>query len=325
MRGCWTIMVFSLLLLGRAVSAGQGILIDKVVAVVNDEVITLSQLQQEGKPLIHRINEELRGEARASQVQITQRQILDALILRRLQLQEAVKERVVVDRAEVKATIEQIKRQNGFTSEAEFAEALARENLTLDEFKTRVWEQLMVDRLLVRKVRTSVVVTEEEITQYYQAHAEQFQQPPAVRIRHILIRLPERPSPQDLERARARAAEVLQKLKGGADFATVAIQSSDGAAAKEGGDLGMMRKGELDPALESVAFSLEVGEVSEIIQTATGLNIIKVEERTAGDLPIAKVRDQIRGLLFNQKLEQRVNAYFAELKQEAYIEVRLAE
>ncbi|MFQ5801740.1 MAG: peptidylprolyl isomerase [Candidatus Methylomirabilales bacterium] len=325
MRPRRLILGLALLVWGAAVVAGEGVLIDKVVAIVNDEVITLSQLQQEGKPLIQRMRDELRKQHRGGELQITERQILDALILRQLQLQEAAKENIVVDQDQVTAAIEQIKNQNGIRSDAEFAEALKQQNLTLEEFKTRVREQLVVDALLVRNVRTSVIVSEEEITQYYHEHADQFRQPASVRIRHILIRLPEKPSPENLTQARARAAKVLGQLKDGGDFAVIAAQYSDGAAAKDGGDLGVIRKGELHPALESVAFSLEPGSISDIVKTDAGLNIIKVEERTGGDVPSDKVRQQIHQLLFNQKLVKRMNAYFEELKKKAYIEVRLNE
>jgi peptidyl-prolyl cis-trans isomerase SurA len=180
----------------RVASAGQGFLIDKVVAVVNDDVITLSELQKEGKPLIQRIRQELEGEAQASQVQITQRQILQALILRRLQLQEAGKEGIVVEASDVDATITMIKERNGLASDKEFTEVLAKENLTLDEFRTKVREQIVVDRLLTRHVRTRIVVSEEEITAYYQAHIDDFDQSPSVRIRHVLIHLPRGPLPR---------------------------------------------------------------------------------------------------------------------------------
>ncbi len=314
------------LLLSQAGEVWAGkVVIDKVVALVNEEVITLSQLHQEGKPLIRRIAEELKGRARESQMQITQRQVLEALIFRRLQLQEAVKERVTVEEAEVTKAIEEIKEQNGFKSDGELVTALAQENLTLGEFKTKIREQLVVDRLLIRKVRTAVVVTEEEILQYYKANAQEFQQAPAVRLRHIFIRLPDTPSPEDLKLAQARADEVFQKLKGGADFAAVAAQYSDGVAAKEGGDLGMIRQGELDAALEAVAFALKPGGVSGSIRTAAGLNIIKVEERSAPQLPMDKVRDTIRQKLFAQKYEARLNSYLEELRQKAYIEVRLGD
>ena len=321
-RNGWLLGV--LLLGGTTATAGQGVLIDKVVAVVNDEVITLSQLQKEGKPIIQRIREELSGDARAMQMQITQRQILEALILRRLQLQEARRERVAVEQSEVTATIEQIKKQNGFVTDAELAAALLRENLTLEEFKVKIWEELVVDRLLTRKVRTSVVVSEDEITAYYQTHMGESRQLPSVRIRHILIRLPEDSSAAELARVKARAAEAFGELKAGVSFAEVAVRYSEGATAREGGDLGMIRKGDLDAALEAVAFSLAPGATSDVIQTAAGLHIIKVEERTFGDTPIAEVRAQVRQRLFGEKVTQRMNAYFAELKQKAYIDVRLS-
>lgn len=307
----------------RVASAGQGFLIDKVVAVVNDEVITLSELQKEGKPLIQRIRQKLEGEAEASQVQITQRQILQALILRRLQLQEAGKEGIVVESSDVDATIKVIKERNGLTGDKEFTEVLAKENLTLDELRTKVREQMVVDRLLTRHVRTRIVVSEEEITAYYQAHMDEFDQSPSVRMRHILIRLPKEPSPADVTQAQARAAEALAKLRNGAKFEEVAAEYSDGPTAQGGGDLGVIQKGELDPALERVAFSLEQGTVSDVIQTAAGLNIIRVDERTTGDVPIDAVRARVRQRLFQEKMKQRMDEYFAELTKKAYIDVRL--
>ena len=322
MRRYRAILFPALLLGGQAAAAGQAVLVDKVVAVVNDEVITLSEIQKEGKPLIQRIREELGEDTLASRMQVTQRQILDALILRRLQLQEAKKEKVVVEQSEVTATIEQIKKEHGLTTDAQFSEALARENLTLEEFRTRVWEQLTVDRLITRKVRTSIVVSDEEVARYSQTRAGESQHPPSVRIRHIFIGIPGEPSPEDVARARTRAAEASKRLRGGDDFGRVAAEYSDGAAALQGGDVGVIRQGDMEPALETVAFSLKPGSISDIIRTAGGFHIIKVEERMAGDTPSAEAREQIRQRVFLEKLRQRLDAYLAELKQKAYIQVR---
>ncbi len=316
-------LFFSLLVWARVAAAGQGVLLDKVVAVVNDEVITLSELQKEEKPLVRRIREELEGEAQASQMQITQRQVLRALILRRLQLQEAEKEGIVVDKTEIDTTVEMIKERNGFASEEELVGALAKDDLTLDEFKSKIQEQMVVDRLLARHVRTRIVVSEEEITKYYQAHMDQFDQDPSVRLRHVLIRLPDEPSPEEVTQARTRSWEALAKLRNGAKFEEVAAQYSDGPTAQAGGDLGVIRKGELDPALERAAFALEPGMVSDVIQTAAGLNIIRVEERTTGDVPIDAIRARVRQRLFQEKMQKRMEAYFTELTKKAYIDVRL--
>lgn len=322
MRRYHTMLIPALLLGGQGAAAGQTVLIDKVVAVVNDEVITLSEIHKEGKPLIQRIREELSEDTRARQMQITQRQILDALILRRLQLQEAKKEKVVVEQSEVTATIEQIKKERGLTN-AQFTEALARENLTLEELRTRVWEQLTVDRLITRKVRTSIVVSDEEVARYSETQADGFQQTASMRIRHIFIGIPREPSPEDVAGARTRAAEASERLKRGEDFGRVAAEYSDGATAREGGDVGVIRQGDMDPLLERVAFSLKPGSISEIIHTAGGFHIIKVEERMTGDTATAEAREQIRQRLFLEKLKQRMDAYLADLKQKAYIQVRL--
>lgn len=322
MRRYRMILLPALLVGGQVAAAGQTVLVDRVVAVVNDEVITLSEIQKEGKPFIQRVREELGEDARARRMQITQRQILDALILRRLQLQEARKEKVVVEQSEVTAAVEQIKKENGLTTSAQFTEALARENLTPEEFRTKVWEQLAVDRLITRKVRTSVVVSEEEVEQYSQTRAGGSQQPPSVRIRHILIGIPQEPSSQDVAHARARATEALGRIRGGEDFGKVAAEYSDGAAASEGGNVGIIRQGDMDSALETVAFSLKPGGISDLIQTAGGFHIVKVEERITGDTASAEAREQIRQRVHLEKLRQRLDAYLAELKQKAYIQVR---
>jgi peptidyl-prolyl cis-trans isomerase SurA len=323
MRRYHTILLPALLLGGHAAAEGQAVLIDKVVAVVNDEVITLSEIQKEGKPIIQRIRDELSEDRRANQMQITQRQILDALILRRLQLQEAKKEKIVVEQSEVTTTIEQIKKERGLTSDAQLTEALARENLTLEEFKTKVGEQLTVDRLINRKVRTSVVVSDEEVARYSQTEADGSEKSPSMRIRDIFIGIPREPSPQDVAGARARAAEASERLKRGEDFGKVAAEYSDGATARDGGDVGVIRQGDMDPVLERVAFSLKPGSISEVIHTPGGFHIIKVEERMTGDTPSAETRERIRQRVFTEKFTQRMNAYLAELKQKAYIQVRL--
>ncbi len=323
MRGYQISLLLSLLLWGRTAAAGQAVLIDKVVAVVNDDVIMLSEIQKEGKPLIQRIRDELQGEAQASQMQITQRQVLEALIFRRLQLQEAEKEKITVEQSEVDGAIKSIKERNGFASDAELVEVLAQENLTLEEFRKKVWEQIVVDRLLTRHVRTSVVVSEEEVTQYYQDHMAEFEQSPSVHMRLILIRLSADPSPGEVTRAQVRAADALARIRNGDRFEDIAAEYSDGPAAQDGGDLGVIRSGELDPALERAAFSLKPGSVSDVIQTREGLNIIRVEERTTGDVPIDEVRVQVRRRLFNEKMQQRMRVYLAGLREKAYIEIRL--
>ena len=120
------------------------------------------------------------------------------------------------------------------------------------------------------------------------------------------------------------AAEASERIRGGDDFGRVAAEYSDGAAASEGGHVGIIRQGDMDSALETVAFSLKPGGVSDIIQTAGGFHIIKVEERMAGDTPSAEAREQIRQRVFLEKLRQRLDAYLAELKQKAYMQVSFA-
>ncbi len=304
--------------------AAEAAVLDRIAAVVNNDVITLSEVQEEALPQIQKITKDYVVPEQDAQLAKVYQQYLDQLIVRRLQIQEARKDQLIPTASEVNATIEDLKRKNSFRSDEELKRALATEGLTLDGFRRRVGEQLALSRVTVKAVRNKIIIEEREILQYYQADQEKFRRTPEVTLRHIFVALPPQASLEGPLQARARAEEALAKLRAGADFAEVAKASSDGPTAQTGGTLGSLRRGELAPEIEEQAFTIPVGEVSDIIQTNTGFNIIKVEARKLEPVaPVDEVREKIREALLDQKYDAKYKEWIEELKRKASIQVRL--
>lgn len=326
MRSRKTILTFSLIaaiLATFSAAPAYGILIEKVVAVVNGEVLTLSELQEDGKPLLRRIVQELTGEEQKEQMKATERQLLEAMILRRLQLQDAKKEGMQTSPAEVAAAIEGIKRRSGFKTDEELKAALAKEGITLERFKKGIEEQLLLSKIVNKQVTSKVILSEEELQRYYQEHRDQYKRPLEVKLRHILIQVPQGADEKEASKAEARAEEALAALKAGMDFAEAAARYSDGPTAKEGGELGKMKQGELAPELDKAAFSLPVGGTSDLIRMSRGFSIIKVEERTTDpSIPFIEVRRTIRTILYEQRLQAKMKEWLDFLKSRAAIEAK---
>jgi peptidyl-prolyl cis-trans isomerase SurA len=308
------------------VPAADAAVLDRIAAIVNNEVVTLSEVQEEGLPEIQKVMKDYVESEQEAQLAKVYHKYLDLLIVRRLQLQEAKKDQLAPSAGEVNATIEDLKRKNGFKTDDELRRALLTEGLTLEAFRRRVAEQLALGRVTTREVRNKIIVDDREIRAFYEAHRDKFKRTPEVTLRHILITLPARASLEGPVQARAKAEEALAKLRSGADFAEVAKAYSEGPTAQTGGLLGTMRRGEMAPEIEEQAFTLPVGQVSGIIQTNTGLNIIKVESRKDDPLvPVDEVRDKIREALLDEKFAAKQKEWVEDLKRKASIQIRLRE
>jgi peptidyl-prolyl cis-trans isomerase SurA len=310
-------------LLGAGARAEAAVL-DRIAAVVNNDVITLSEVQEEALPQIQKITKDYVEPEQDAQLVTLYQKYLDQLIVRRLQIQEARKDQLIPSAAEINATIDDLKKKNGFRSDDELKRALATEGLSLSAFRRRVGEQLALSRITLKAVRNKIIIDEKEIQQFYQANQDKYRRTPEVTIRHILIGLPPEASETQVAEARAKAEAALAKLRAGADFAEVARAASDGPTAQSGGSLGTLHRGELAPELEEPAFTLTVGQVSDLIRTQSGFNIIKVEARMDEPMaPLEEVRDKIREALLDQKYDAKYKDWIEGLKRTASIQVRI--
>jgi peptidyl-prolyl cis-trans isomerase SurA len=192
--------------------------------------------------------------------------------------------------------------------------------VTLESLKKRLRDGLKVQKLIRRKVTLRVSVTEAEINQYLNENRAKLETDLSFHARHILI-TPEADTDVGWEGARIKAEMLRAQLQDGADFTELARQYSRDATAKDGGDLGTLKRGELAPDVEAELLALNPGQISRPVKSPLGYHLFRLESRDS--LQAASIRQQIRDILFRQQYDSRLEAWLKEIKQRAIIEVRL--
>ncbi|HEY6973578.1 MAG TPA: peptidyl-prolyl cis-trans isomerase [Nitrospiraceae bacterium] len=298
--------VFTLLLGFSSLEAAQ--VEDRIVAVVNSDLIMMSEMKRELAPERERLKKLHRGQELARRIKIAESMALTTMIERKIQLQEAKARGVEVSDQEVKQTIKQMKLQGEKIDETD---AWTFKNIR---------DQLTLLRLVDREVRSGVMVVDTDMRRYYQEHRDRFALPEEYTLSQILL---ERRSSDDGAAAKARAREIIAMLKQGETFEDLALRYSEGPNASRGGALGLVRQGELLPAIERAIANLEPGGISDLIDAPEGIHIVRVEEKQPKQFrPYEAVKTEIQGLVFQQKSEDVFQAWLANLKNKAYIEVK---
>lgn len=309
-----------MLFLSAAAQAAEG---DRIVAVVNDEVITLSELNGAFAPYRERVEAGTRGAERERVLAESRLTILNRLIDDLLMEQQARKAGIVIRDEDAEAALaDLLKRRN--ISREEFLKALERDGLTLEAYRKGMRDQLMRIRLVQREVKSKVAVSDEEIGGYYRKHRDQYEGKEAVRIMQILLLLPKDPSPAVRERIRAEAAALHSRLLAGEPFEAVCANHSQGPAKETGGDVGFVEKGMMLPEVEEVAFSLPLNRISPVVESPVGFHIVRViDRRGAGLKAIESVREEIREKLEMEKVEKKLEEWLAALRGKSHIEIKL--
>lgn len=300
----------------------RGMILDRVVASVNDEAVTLSEIQEEGQPVIRKIVQDFVGEERGRRVDEAEQRLLKDLIDRRLLYQVAKKEGMLPSTAEVDGALVELKRNNNAPDDAHFRALLKAEGLTMEQVRRTIAERLAIGRLLARQIRSSILLSEDEIAKYYQSHQDKFRRVPEAEIHHALFAVGPN---QDEAQVRQRVDEALAKIRAGADFVATAKEYADNPFGS-GADLLTVRQGELAPEIEAAAFGLPTGGVSDPIRTSAGFHLIKVEKVRAEPVAsLSDVREAIREEIFQEKYEAKRKDYVASLRAKASIQVFMKE
>ena len=315
----------TLTLVAMLLAAPDDRVLDRVAAVVNGDPVTLSELQERTGAEWRRVQSMKPGEARDQARARILQAALDQMVAERLLEAEAKELGVEAADAQVDAAIEDIKRKNHLDDE-QLDRALAEQGLDRPTFRRQLRRDIEAFRILEMKVKARIKVTDEDVRSWYQAHPKEFAGDEQVRVRHIFVPVPAGASAAEEAGVRAQGELILERLRGGEDFAAVARQASKGPSAAEGGELGFVKRGTIQPELEKAAFALEVGQVSALVRTRSGYHLLKVEERKAGGpRPLDEVKDAIRDRLSSERVETYRAQYLAELRKEAVVEVRLPE
>ena len=296
--------------------------VDRVVAVVNQEIITLSEVEKWIDPLKDEIVAKDRLERR-EQVQEICRKVLEKLIEDKLIDQEVKKSGVKVPSKEVEVALEEVKRRNAATQE-DLEKALAADGLTLEAYKKQIEKGLQRQKLINWSVKVETKVGEKELRDFYQKNLDRYRTNESYRPGHILFVVPKGATPEEIREIKKKCQKVLEKIKGGGDFGEIALLYSEDASNKDRGDLGYFKKGELLPAFQREALRLKVGEVSEIVRTEFGFHIIKLLDRKGMDpLPFEEVQEKVKADCFESEMEKALKQYLSTLKEKSVIDIKL--
>ncbi len=301
----------------------QAAVADRIVAVVNDEVITLSEWDSAFEPYRANVVASLAGEEREKVLGESRTMLLNRMIDNLLIEQQYRKAGIAIgDEELVNAINDLLKRRN--MSQDDLQKALDREGTTMETYKKGVRDQLMRIRLIQREIKSRVAVTDEEIGAYYLKHREDYEGKETVRIRQILIPLPKEENPAEKEKMRADAEEVHKLLLNGEPFERLSAKYSQGSAAAAGGDIGYIEKGMILHEVEEVAFSLSLNQISSIIESPIGFHIIKViDRRGAGVKNIESVREEIREKIDQEKMGKKFDEWLEALRARSHIEIKI--
>lgn len=299
--------------------AGASILLDRVVAVVNKEVITWSELY---KMMESEAGEKIKAMDEAERMKLFRENeplFLEKLIDIRLQIQDAKRIGFEVGPGEVKEAVENIKNKYGM-SDAALEEMLKKEGLSMDEYKKQLSEQILVRQYLSRQVRSKIVVSDEEVEQYIRTNRENIIDSEAYKLRQIFFRKPK--DEAENKALEEKISTLADKVKAGEDFAAIAQEMSEDSSAKNGGDLGFVRKNLLAKEFLIVLESLKPGNISKPFWTSQGLHIIKLEEKAAAQTK-EQIRESVRKKLEDEQFMARYKNLIKGLREKSHIEVRL--
>ena len=311
------ILLYAVLLFPACLKAE---IVDGIVAVVNNEVVTQAELNAILLPLYTQYKSTYSDEELLMKIDEAKKNILYKLIEDKLILQEAHKIGMPATDEEVAERLEQIKSQ--FSSSQEFKSALASQGLTVVDLKEKYREQLIKEKMVNREVRSRVSVTPIEIALFYEKNEDDFNLPAQVKVMTIMIRKSEA-DPESNTDSLKKIKMIELKMAEGEDFTKLAREYSQDPSAVDGGDMGYINKGQMMKKIDEVIFSLQPGEISETIETPVGYHVFKiVEVKEAGAESFDEARMQIENYLFQEKAKERFDEWMTNLKENAYISVK---
>jgi parvulin-like peptidyl-prolyl isomerase len=304
--------------------AGKGLVVDRVVAVVNDAIILESELAGRISPLTQELRSIADERERARRLGKLTTQMLDEMIAEELIVQAARASKIEVEAKEVTAAVDEIKKQNSL-DDAGLEQALAMQGMSISSYKKDVERQIMRMRAVNMLVRPKVTVTDEDVRARYDEMNRRSAAVSGIHLKHILIGMPANPSEKQIAEGKARAAALIEQARGGAPFDKLAQDHSDDEATAEGGgDLGWIERGSLPTEWEVVVFSMDKGEVRGPISGPTGFHIFFVEDQKKSDIkPFEEQKETLRNELYSREMEKQTVVWLEELRKKAHISRKL--
>lgn len=309
-----------LVCLGSLVSfpsfAAENASLDKIVAIVNDDVITHSELDHALTAIKFQIAQE---QAPQPSEAALQKQVLDQLINKKLQLQMAKQAGISVSDDELNKAIERIASQNQISVESLYSH-LNQDGMSTRDYRHEIHDQMVMQKLQQQEVVSHIVISPQEIDGFLRTQAWKNNSTTEYHLEDILIPLSDAPSPQDIGAAKKQADIIMTKLKNGANFNELAQKESQGSNALKGGDLGWRKLPEIPTAFVEPVTHLKANGLAGPIQTPNGFHIIRLTDtRAITEKQSAPDRKQIEQLLLQRKFEEAVQNWVSKLRSQAFI------
>jgi parvulin-like peptidyl-prolyl isomerase len=303
--------------------ARAGTVIDRIVAVVNDDIILESDVNQAAVMNMRAELGEVDVDSPEGQrkFEALRRKTLDSLVEKQLIAQQAKELKIYVAEEEMRRALEDVKKSNNLT-DFQFAEALKQQGFSLDSYRKQLRQQLLELKVINQTVRSRISIGDDEVRAYYaqtvrQATGDQLQ----VHLLQILIPVAKNASPQVVEEKRRLAGKLVEQLRGGGDFATLAKQYNDD---KSGGDIGWVARGDLPEEMRDTVASMDAGDLRGPVKSDRGFHIIQLLEKKDAEVrSFDEVKESLRRQLYDQQVEKGVLSWTKELRRKGHIDIRL--
>ncbi|HUX23121.1 MAG TPA: peptidylprolyl isomerase, partial [Burkholderiales bacterium] len=269
------------------------VLVDRIAAVVNNDVITSGELAERVKMVTQQLRQQGTPLPAAN---LLQKQVLERMIMDRLQLQLAKETGLRVDDLQLDRTVERLAEHNKM-SLTQFRQAIESDGIPFDKFREEIRNEILLSQLRQREVDDHIVVTDNEVDYFLSQQAKSPEGSTEYKLSHIVLRLPEQASPEQVNRQRARAEGVLAQLRKGADFAKLAVAFSDAPDALQGGAMGWHARDRLPDLYAKALDGMKPGEVSGILRSPAGFHILKLLDRRGGGGPVLVEQTHARHIL----------------------------
>ncbi len=316
----WQIWVTSFVVSALASGLASAEVVERIVAKVNGEIITLSELELEVQQTIERLGPAPTPEEEVKRKADLEKQILDRMIDNKLVMQVAEERGLKVPSRFFDEWKKNVMEQMKITTDEDFVRQVELQGTSVGALKKQFEEGLLMQEVRRMEVDSKVSVSEPEIQERYRQHIKDYTELAKVRIREIVVKFD---ATNEVEKGQ-KVREILQEIQQGADFAEMARMHSESSSRDAGGDLGFFNKGELTAVLDAAAFSLAPGQVSDVIRMDSAFYIVKVEERTEEKVkPLEEVRSEVADAIFQDKMSVQLDRYVKGLRERAIVEVML--
>ena len=271
-------ILFLLAIFASTSAVAEILSVDRIIAVVNEDVVLESELRTRLRTVRGQLAQR---NTKPPSEQVLRTQVLERLVMSKLQLQAAARSGIRIDDRALNAAISRIGKQNNL-SLGQFRAALEADGFDFEVFREDIRNEMTISRLLQRRVRQRIDITDQEVDNFLSTNKTQTNANNEYRLSHILISIPEAAAAEQVELAKAKAVNVVNQLRNGASFKQVAAANSDGQKAFEGGDLGWRKAAELPSLFSEVAQSMKTGDISNPVRSPSGYHIIKLSDKRGG-------------------------------------------